>query len=224
VSRVHLLVLRSRHVFDARSTNGTTLNASALNPEDLCKMEDGDIVVIANLKVLRFQAGANPKPDLLTVGVIDEASRGLFISGTTRSVTVLAPAEYYVTLDPETGLRLGLESATGCVARLAVPHEGNLTLEILREDVEFLAYLKRREGNFGWEGWSVRPGKPFDPSGAHFSCNGLPLQIVDLPTPSGDDEQKLVKSEEDDGEDLTTPDEDDGEKEDPTRGNSGLPH
>jgi len=45
-------------------------------------MADGDIVVLADLKVLRFQTGATRKPDSLTIGAIeDQGSRGLFING-----------------------------------------------------------------------------------------------------------------------------------------------
>jgi hypothetical protein len=191
VSRVHLLILRSHHVFDVRSTNGTTLNSRALNPEDFRKMEDGDILVLADMKILRFQAGPHRKPDLLPVRAMgDQQARGLFIDGARRNVTALTPAEYFLKHNPETGLRLGLESGRGCVARLAVPPEGDLALEVLREDVEFLAYLKRHEGNFGWVRWRVPPRQSFDPTGAHFSSNGHPFQIVGLAPPEDDAGEK----------------------------------
>jgi Protein of unknown function (DUF1236)/FHA domain len=55
VSRVHLYIDRNGKAFDARSLNGTTLNAKFMFYGDVAHLQDGDILVLAGVAAFQFR-------------------------------------------------------------------------------------------------------------------------------------------------------------------------
>ena len=89
VSRRHAIIRHDYTIEDLRSTNGTTVNSNYLAYGSVARLNDGDIVVLANTQALRFAAdvyaGEGEKPS---------GTWGILIDGSTRSYFYLTESVY----------------------------------------------------------------------------------------------------------------------------------
>jgi hypothetical protein len=193
VSRIHLLVLRSHEIFDARSTNGTTLNGLELQPGELKKMVDGDIIVVADNVALRFRTGSEPANDTLSrPAVIGGTSRGLLIDGAARSATPVAAGTSYLSVDPKAGWHMSGSKESDSVFCLMASDAGDITVELLRDNTETTVTWRER-GNIGYRSRVMLPGQELPAAGLHFLSENRHFQILELI--DGDDDDAPPKEE-----------------------------
>jgi hypothetical protein len=92
ISRHHLTISRDRVLEDLRSTNGTTVNAQVLPYGYSTKLNDGDIVVAAGIRVFRFSAS---KPEQAPIRPAN--AWGILVDGPTREPRYLTDSSYSIT-------------------------------------------------------------------------------------------------------------------------------
>lgn len=94
VSRRHLALNREGKVDDLRSRNGTSLNARVLPYGVGAKLNDRDLLVLANVQALQFFVD---RP--LRLPQVPAAAWALFVDGQTRTYSYLAAPEYDLAID-----------------------------------------------------------------------------------------------------------------------------
>jgi hypothetical protein len=106
ISRLQLFVSRDGVALDARSLNGTTINARYLQYGYERKLEDGDIVALAGTAAYQFHTIRPPllpnpwreKPKALPPG---QGTWALLIDGKHRQIIALTREEYFVSAGAE---------------------------------------------------------------------------------------------------------------------------
>ena len=101
VSRHHLVISHKEfQAEDLRSTNGTSVNAVRLPYGLGKKLDDGDIIALANKEILQFTT----KPPSLPS--VPPSAWAIYVDGSTRSYSYLTEPVYSVILTPSGGLRI----------------------------------------------------------------------------------------------------------------------
>jgi hypothetical protein len=101
VSRLHLFVSRDRLALDARSLNGTTVNAQFLQYGYDKRIEDGDTIVLAGTATFQFRSMAPPvlpflQQDRPKYSPPPQGTWALLIDGKNGQTTALSKEEYFL--------------------------------------------------------------------------------------------------------------------------------
>ena len=111
ISRIHFFITRELRGLEMRSLNGTTVNARFLPYGQSCKLQDGDILVIAGIAPFQI---TNPDISLPTLGRLRSKNLsspipgtwGMLVDGKSRGVTYLNQSIYSLSLDEKKSMRV----------------------------------------------------------------------------------------------------------------------
>jgi tetratricopeptide (TPR) repeat protein len=142
VSRNHLVIShREFRADDLRSTNGTTVNAVQLPYGLGTKLDDGDLIALANKEVLQFTRQPPQLPSK------PSSAWAIFIDGSTRSYSYLTESVYSVGLTPAGQLRI--ESGDSASALLMIRH-GPQKSELFDASIEWSVVVVFKENDYDY--------------------------------------------------------------------------
>jgi tetratricopeptide (TPR) repeat protein/energy-coupling factor transporter ATP-binding protein EcfA2 len=164
ISRKHLEIRADRTAEDLRSRNGTSLNANQLYYGLGTKLQEGDILTLANIKVLQFSVTKPKSPEGIPAG-----AWAIFIDSASRRVHHLTGTEYsLVNMNGILSPRPGHSEAALIKLRWK-----NNRAEIFKTRDSWTAVFLYKETDYEY--------KPIPlPEGEWAEANDLPIRLVKL--------------------------------------------
>jgi TIR domain-containing protein/FHA domain-containing protein len=135
VSRSHLTVYRDRRAVDARSLNGTTVNARFLQYGTEWKLEDGDVIALAGAAAFEFRAIGPallpwPRRSERTSSPPAAGTWALLIDGKSRQTIALTKDEYFLSADTQGAVHLNGEKDATPLLNMKKPTSADSDLSV----------------------------------------------------------------------------------------------
>ena len=164
VSRLHLIISKEElRADDARSLNGTTINASPLPYAHTQSLSDGDIVALAGVEVLQFRTH-------LPETIAPPSAWAILIDGSAKKYSYLTEPIYSLSI-VSGGLKIEAGETPGAVVKLRRKDEN---VEFFNVPGPWSAVFEQKSGDYEYP---LRLG----PSGKWIDINpGAPCELVKL--------------------------------------------
>jgi pSer/pThr/pTyr-binding forkhead associated (FHA) protein len=154
VSRLQLFVSRDRLAQDARSLNGTTINARFLRYGTERELRDGDLIALAGVALFRFSVAQRSlipflKPSVPNPTPRPEAAWAILIDGASRSTVPLTDSNYFLARNEQGDISLSKSATGGSLLKITGDHD-ELDLETLKTSDEYhlFAMLKYEDRTY----------------------------------------------------------------------------
>lgn len=160
VSRFHLKIYRNFIAIDARSRNGTTVNAQFLPYGATHKLTEGDIVALAGADVFRFHPYHYETLSMKVPVVTDHPQTqgwGVFIDGSQRKITYLSRSEYYLKKEQK---GFSLQTTRGTDSLGVIRWDGEwMSIMDFNDDVPLIFTAK--ENDYDYRSYKLDSGKEY---------------------------------------------------------------
>ncbi|MDH4276320.1 MAG: FHA domain-containing protein, partial [Gammaproteobacteria bacterium] len=157
VSRLHFMIYNTGVAVDLRSLNGTTVNGEFLPYGDTRTLNEGDVIALAGAAAYKFHWIEYGSIPLVSPPMLQEPPPqgwGLFIDGTSRRVTTLTGARYFVSKG-DNGLTLDDQNSGDALAVLEW-HDPGLSIQDM-PDINAL-YFQAKENDYDYPFYTVPSG------------------------------------------------------------------
>ena len=147
ISRIHFLLNKELKGIDMRSLNGTTVNRDFLSYGDTAELDDGDIIVLADIAPFQFHK-ISYTPYQFWDSAVPPGERppagawGLFIDLDRKRVFYLTENKYYLIAPSENNMSLSRDQVENWICSFGINTAGYAVIEDRRDSIDLYAEIK----------------------------------------------------------------------------------